>query len=452
MSRLARTLAWLGRIDTDDRDVERRGRALLVVMTTFIASMFAIGAVSTVLAPPDRVRPTLFVIACMAVVCLISGVIARRGRVDAGGLLISATLALAIGGYLLHVGAYTPFVWFSAISVVIASITVRPRLIWIAAAANFAILLLVALVLPQPADERARMTALVASLLLPISAFTYLSAVRTRALFDAQNAAMRELEAARAQLADALAVANAERHRAESANRAKSTFLANMSHELRTPLNAIIGYAELLDDEITPANASAGDDLHKIQHAGRHLLGIIDDILDLSRVEAGKLAIAPVPVDLDALARELHETLAAAAERAGDALRIDRAPACTSVRTDPLRLKQILLNLLGNAIKFTERGVVTLRIAPAGEATRFDVHDTGIGMDDATLRRVFAEFTQADDSSTRRYGGAGLGLALSLRLARLLGARLEAASAPGRGSTFTLLLPAEPPTVDPDAS
>ncbi|MCA9638639.1 MAG: histidine kinase, partial [Myxococcales bacterium] len=131
--------------------------------------------------------------------------------------------------------------------------------------------------------------------------------------------------------------------------------------------------------------------------------------------------------------------------RAGDALVIERAPACARVFTDPLRLKQILLNLLGNAVKFTEEGMITLRVTCADEVTRFEVSDTGIGMDAETLDRVFVEFTQADESSTRRYGGAGLGLALSLRLARLLGARLSAASTPGEGSTFTLELPARPP-------
>ncbi|MCB9567070.1 MAG: hypothetical protein H6710_07660 [Myxococcales bacterium] len=437
--------AWAraSRIDTEDPDVERRGRALLSVLLTFVVSLALVGSFSALAAPPERLRPTFVVIACMSLVLVASGVLARRGRVDLGGLLISGVLSLTIVAYLLHVQTYTPFLWFTSLSVVVASITVRPRLIWVSAAINFAVVASVALVLPVELGEKLRYTTMVSALLLPMSAFTFFSATRTQALFAAQRAAMSELEAAKALIDEALQEANAERHRAEAASRAKSTFLANMSHELRTPLNAMIGYAELIEEE--GADDETRRDLQKIQHAGRHLLGIIDDILDVSRVEAGKLTVAPAEVDLEAMVRELQETLAPAAARAGDALVIERAPACARVFTDPLRLKQILLNLLGNAVKFTEEGMITLRVTCADEVTRFEVSDTGIGMDAETLDRVFVEFTQADESSTRRYGGAGLGLALSLRLARLLGARLSAASTPGEGSTFTLELPARPP-------
>jgi signal transduction histidine kinase len=446
-SRARSLLSGMFRIASDDEDVQRRGRALLSVLLALAVSMLLVACVAAVLAPPERRTPTLLVIGVLVIVCLASAALARRGRVDPAGLLCSGALSLMIAGYVLHVGAYAPFLWYMSLSVVIASISVRPRLIWVALAVNLALALLLAAVLPEPPEQRLRITTILVALLLPIGVFTYFSAARSRTIFKAQAAAMRELESAKAKLDDAVIVAQEHADRADAANRAKSTFLANMSHELRTPLNAIIGYAELVEEELEDDAAAA--DLRKIQSAGQHLLAIIADVLDLSRVEAGKLSITPEPVALPELIAELRATVSPILTRNHNTLEIDRPAELAVVTTDRLRLKQILLNLLSNAAKYTESGAVTLRLRRlAAGATRFDVEDTGIGIEPAALERIFEDFTQADNTFARQYDGAGLGLSLSRRLARLLGAQLSATSQRGRGSTFSLTLPAEPPAAE----
>jgi PAS domain S-box-containing protein len=238
---------------------------------------------------------------------------------------------------------------------------------------------------------------------------------------------------------------------AEAANRAKSAFLANMSHELRTPLNAIIGYSELMieeADELDPE--SVRTDLERIQRAGRHLLGLISDILDISKIEAEKMELHPEQVQLVPFLADVQATLLPLAQQQGNQLVVHHTDAPARLFTDPTRLRQVLLNLLGNAIKFTEHGVVTLQVqrdhtdAADGVAwVQFDICDTGIGMSEAQLARLFQPFSQVDDSSTRRYGGTGLGLALSRHFCELMGGSIAVASTPGVGSTFTVRLPVQ---------
>ncbi|RCK81362.1 MAG: Sensory transduction histidine kinase [Candidatus Ozemobacter sibiricus] len=254
---------------------------------------------------------------------------------------------------------------------------------------------------------------------------------------------------------------------AESANRAKDQFLANMSHELRTPLNAIIGYAEMLKEDADAAGQQTqSEDLGKILQAGRHLLDLINQILDLAKIEAGKLTVAietlPVEMVVDAV-RSMAEPLAARQSNTFQAS-IDRPGLL--VRADPLRLKQILFNLVSNACKFTQHGTVTLTVtgalppaappaaapvassvasstaSPAAAArVRFAVRDTGIGIVPEQLAHLFQDFAQLDESITRRFGGTGLGLAISRRLARLMNGDISVTSQPGAGSEFVVDLP-----------
>ncbi len=232
--------------------------------------------------------------------------------------------------------------------------------------------------------------------------------------------------------------------KAEESNRMKSHFLANMSHELRTPLNAIILYSELIMEEAKALEqAGTVEDLRKIQGAGRHLLSLIDDILDLSKIEAGHITLEPEEIDIPAMVHEVVQSMEPMTGQNGNTLCVDLDPEAPTLRTDLTRLRQILINLLGNAAKFTAGGTITVsaKRSPEGAGVLFAVRDTGIGMTREQQARIFQRFTQADDSTTRRFGGTGLGLALSQRLSELLGGFLWVESEEGRGSTFYLKLP-----------
>ena len=241
----------------------------------------------------------------------------------------------------------------------------------------------------------------------------------------------------------------AARDAALAASRSKSAFLANMSHELRTPLNAIIGYAEIIrEDVMASGEEDLTRDINRVMFAARHLLLVIQDVLDLSRIEAGRLDIYPEAVDLRLLVEELQGTLQPSVAAAGNRLdtRIDlQRPV---LWTDPLRLQQVLLNVLGNANKFTKQGDITLAVRELHEGGRwvvFDIIDTGIGIPADKLDAVFQAFTQADNETTRRFGGTGLGLTISQRLCEMLDGTITVASELGKGSTFTVRLPLRSP-------
>ena len=231
----------------------------------------------------------------------------------------------------------------------------------------------------------------------------------------------------------------------EDASRAKSAFLANMSHELRTPLNAIIGYSEMLQEDLRERGAAdLVPDMVKIHGAGKHLLRLINDILDVSKIEAGKMDLLPEVFDVATLVRDVEATIGLVEAR-GNTLAVRCAGAMGTMKADLARVRQVLLNLLSNAAKFTEGGQVSLevdRMALNDESwVRFRVRDTGIGMTPEQLARLFKAFTQADVSTTRKYGGTGLGLVISRQLCQMMGGEVTVDSAPGTGSTFTVLLP-----------
>ena len=229
------------------------------------------------------------------------------------------------------------------------------------------------------------------------------------------------------------------RQRAEAANRAKSAFLANMSHEIRTPMNAIIGLTHLLQrDRLTAAQTAR---LGKIDAASRHLLSIINDILDLSKIEAGKMVVEQTDFHLDAVFDHIQSLLREEAAQKGLSIEVDRNAVPHWLRGDPTRLRQALLNYAGNAIKFTEQGSIHLRAKKLNERddellVRFEVEDTGIGIAQDKIASIFEAFEQADISTTRRHGGTGLGLAITRRLAWLMGGDAGVESEPGKGSLF----------------
>jgi signal transduction histidine kinase/CheY-like chemotaxis protein/HAMP domain-containing protein len=232
---------------------------------------------------------------------------------------------------------------------------------------------------------------------------------------------------------------------ADSANRAKSVFLANMSHELRTPLNAVIGYSEMLREQAEEQGiANFTEDLDKIHDAGRHLLSLISDILDLSKIEAGKLEVYLEDVDLPDLVEDVRAIVGPLAAKNSNRLHIDSPPDIGFLHTDRTKLKQCVLNLLSNAAKFTSNGVISLELKRSRSmdgAMSFIVRDTGVGMTPAQLSKLFQSFVQADASTTKRYGGTGLGLAITKRFCEALGGNVSVQSEPGKGSTFTITLP-----------
>ena len=232
----------------------------------------------------------------------------------------------------------------------------------------------------------------------------------------------------------------------EDASRAKSAFLANMSHELRTPLNAVIGYSEMLTEEVRERGLEVLlPDLDKIHSSGKHLLRLINDILDLSKIEAGRMELFPEVFDVPSLVREVSGTIRPLAERRGNALELRCGEDVRRIRADLTRVRQVLLNLLSNAAKFTENGRVALeveRVVKNGEPwIHFHVRDTGIGLSPEQLGKLFKAFSQADASTTRRYGGTGLGLAISRQLCLMMGGEVTVESTPGEGSVFTMMLP-----------
>ena len=239
----------------------------------------------------------------------------------------------------------------------------------------------------------------------------------------------------------------AARDRAEAASEVKSNFIANMSHELRTPLSAIIGYTEMIMEECEEAGDGAAilSDLGKIESNARHLLGLINDILDLTKIEAGRMDVLVEGIDLVPLLHRIEADIRPLVERRANRLRLVPPPVPVEMQTDMTKLRQMLLNLLGNAAKFTEGGTITLAVHRAADDAAmvvFDVTDTGIGMTEEQTNRLFERFTQADKSTTRRFGGTGLGLALTKAYASMLGGSISVRSTAGAGSTFTLRLPA----------
>jgi signal transduction histidine kinase len=238
----------------------------------------------------------------------------------------------------------------------------------------------------------------------------------------------------------------------QQASENKSQFVSSMSHELRTPLNAIIGLTEMM---VTNAarfgTEKAMEPLQRVNRAGTHLLGLINQVLDLSKIEAGKLELNPQTVQLAPLVDEVVGTARQLAEQNKNLLTAEAADDLGSLTVDPMRLRQILLNLLSNACKFTKDGEVTLRarrVRDGRDWIEVAVADSGIGMTPDQQAKLFEEFTQADRTTTQKFGGTGLGLAITRKLARMMGGDVTVASEPGKGSVFTVRLPVGAPSLD----
>jgi PAS domain S-box-containing protein len=252
---------------------------------------------------------------------------------------------------------------------------------------------------------------------------------------------------ATAYLAEQNAKLQWQTHEVERANRLKSEFLASMSHEIRTPINALIGFSALLLDRVFgDLSPTQVDVLQRSRAAAEHLLSLVNDILDLAKIEAGKMPLTIEPVSLRGLVAEVSQQMEPLLRRKSLAFATEVSPECPEILTDRVKVKQVLLNLLSNSMKFTNAGGVTMTVSPVAQGVRFDVTDTGIGIEPQNLDVIWEDFRQVDQSRTREYGGTGLGLSIVRRLLERLGGTASVSSAFGSGSTFSVVLPLRTPT------
>ena len=436
-------------------DNETRRRALLIAGTVWIIVIACVFTVPVLLATTrgaTRIAASLVNLGTISASLSALGLLRRRGTRAAGHTV--ATIAFIGMMWVVAIsGSLTSPYWVLLVAMPILAAQMAGRAaghVWttvsLAAVVVLWILDRLGVEFPRLTDPAAHTTTAAlytAMAILAVHVLSYLAEI-------AKDDAISRAEQVRAQLEQAdqeVGEAQVLVQQAVAASAAKSAFMATMSHELRTPLNAVIGYAEMLVEDADSRGLDMRDDLDKIVGASQHLLKLIEDILDLSRVEAEKLDLRCERFAAQDLAREVVGVLAPLARKRGDALELSGPDEPIVVYLDRGRVRQVLINLVSNAIKFTAGGRITVDASAVEDAGRrwlvLVVEDEGIGIAATDLARIFDPFTQVDSSPRRRYEGSGLGLSLSRRLIQTMGGSLTVRSQPGRGSAFTLRLPAE---------
>lgn len=419
------TLDRLVRIDTNNADIERRGRVTIVLLLGF--------AVLTLISVPPLlllVEEGRVVIVAMTVGFMVSILglveIARRGMVDLCGVLSSMAMSLILflGVWFGSEDAFEEVGWFFTVSILIACYAVRPRLILFITIANVVLLALLGVASHMRYGIDMGLMVSMQILVVMVAVSSWLFSRRTQEMFLRLFSLNDELDRARAE--------------AVSASEAKSSFLAHMSHELRTPMNAILGYTELILDDYAfgdpPSDEDLCQDLERIQQAGNHLLSLINDVLDLSRLLSGRVDLDVQPFALDAMLEDVVSIVGPMVEDNRNTLRLE-VEVLGEVVSDERKLRQIAFNLISNAIKFTKNGqIVVSARALDDDLLVIEVADTGIGITPEVQRRLFQAFERASNQSTIE--GTGLGLALSRQFARLLGGDVTFESVHSQGSTF----------------
>ncbi len=443
---------WLVTVRSDDPQERRRGQSL-ILLVSMLVGLSLISMPPMILTAQVEARWLVFSSLTVCQLIYLSGLwLARRGAVTAAGFLVSLTISAIV-----ILSSYGPGfgsgAWFVASAMLVAGYALRPALLWVVLLAAMLMLSIAwwGLIGTPHATPLAHLFH-VFLLLLLFTISMFLHGLWSARVFGMQlqseqeaRASRADAEQAREEAEQARTEAELARARAERASRSKSTFLANMSHELRTPLNAIIGYSEMLQEEYGGEDELMGQDLSRIQTAGKHLLGLINDILDLSKIEAGRMSLYAEDFSVASLMSEVWDTVAPAARRQDITLDVSLSEHIGTMRADRTKLRQVLINIVANAVKFTERGQVSIHarseLREGGEMLVFEVQDTGVGMSPEVLARVFGEFEQADNSTTRKVGGTGLGLAVCKRLCELMGGHVSATSQEGQGSLFVVVVP-----------
>ena len=420
---------WWFDIWSETEDARRRAIVFQIVCASALITTPILGMMGA-LATRDTPQLISSLVNTAAYVCAM--LLTRRGKVDVAGWLIATELTLNVCWLSGFREIIDPSIFFLLFAPIVASFAVRP--LWIPVLFLEALVGLVSLCFYlAPLNLDSQMTAAILSgllILLPVP--LTLAALATSYLYSDLSTMMISLTHSRLE--------------AEDASQAKSRFLANMSHELRTPLNAIIGYAELMREEIEEEGPDNGapllEDLGRISHAGEQLLELVDEVLDLSRIEEGKLSLHKDSILVVPFISALAATSVPLMEASKNALHIDVEDLVhDTIVADEKRLRQVLLNLLSNAAKFTQKGAVTLSVSDTNTHVYFRVTDTGVGIPAEALERIFDPFEKVHSGVSLDGGGAGLGLALSQRLTRMMGGRMEASSVVGEGTAMSIRLP-----------